>query len=167
MGALLVESKSQPSHRPPDVVQSYQQETADATVHRIASIRADRFRAREDAQQREKRRLKEAREARHDRIVALKADRREERTINSSSKVSLSGIAGCIAEYESGGDPRAENPTTTASGLYQFVDGTWNGYGGYYHAADAPVSVQTERFYQVWDGGNGASQWVVAHNCGY
>ena len=85
----------------------------------------------------------------------------------TSTRVDMSGIAGCIAKYESGGNPRAENPTTTASGLYQFVDGTWNNYGGYSRASLAPASVQTEKFYQVWNGGQGAGNWVVAPRCGY
>jgi hypothetical protein len=82
-------------------------------------------------------------------------------------KTSLTGIAACIAKYESGGNPRAENPNSTASGLYQFIKGTWNNYKGYAEAKDAPVSVQTEKFYQVWDNGRGASQWVVSGRCGY
>ena len=84
-----------------------------------------------------------------------------------TSRVSLTGIAACIAKYESGGNPRAQNPNSTASGLYQFVDGTWNNYGGYSRAMYAPASVQTEKFYQVWNGGAGAGNWVVAPRCGY
>lgn len=82
-------------------------------------------------------------------------------------KVSLSGIAACIAKYESGGNPRAENPNSSASGLFQFIDGTWNHFGGYSRAKYAPVSVQLEKFYQVWDNGRGAGHWVVAYKCGY
>lgn len=80
-------------------------------------------------------------------------------------EASPSGIAACIAKYESGGNPTAQNPNSSASGLYQFVDGTWGNYKGYSRAMYAPVSVQTERFYQVWDGGRGASQWVVSPRC--
>ncbi len=65
----------------------------------------------------------------------------------------------CVLARESGGDPRAENPVSTASGLWQFVDGTWGGYGGYSHASYAPVSVQNDRARQVWAGGAGASNW--------
>lgn len=82
-------------------------------------------------------------------------------------RVALTGIAACIAKYESGGNPRAENPNSSASGLYQFIDGTWNHFGGYARAKDAPVSVQTQKFYQLWDNGRGAGHWVVAGRCGY
>lgn len=82
-------------------------------------------------------------------------------------KVGLSGIASCIAKYESGGNPRAQNPHSTASGLFQFVNGTWNHFGGYARAMYAPVSVQLKKFYIVWNNGRGAGNWVVAHKCGY
>ena len=32
---------------------------------------------------------------------------------------------------ESGGDIRAQNPTSSASGKWQFIASTWAGYGGY------------------------------------
>lgn len=80
-------------------------------------------------------------------------------------KVSLSGIAACIAKYESGGNPRAQNPSSTASGLFQFVNGTWNHFGGYARAMYAPISVQLQKFYIVWDGGRGAGNWVTAYKC--
>lgn len=35
-----------------------------------------------------------------------------------------------LIECESGGNPTAQNPTSTASGLYQIIDGTWQGFGG-------------------------------------
>jgi hypothetical protein len=85
----------------------------------------------------------------------------------SRESVGPSGIASCIAKYESGGNPRAENPRSTASGLYQFIDGTWNKFGGYSRAKDAPVAIQTKKFYQVWDHGRGARNWVVSPRCGY
>lgn len=87
--------------------------------------------------------------------------------ISKAKKVSLSGIASCIAKYESGGNPRAQNPHSTASGLFQFIDGTWNHFGGYARAMYAPVSVQLKKFYIVWDGGRGAHNWVVAPKCGW
>lgn len=76
-----------------------------------------------------------------------------------------SGGGGCVPDYivqrESGGDYNAENPTSTASGKYQFLDGTWGGYGGYQHASDAPPAVQDARACEVWANGAGASHWAV------
>jgi len=65
-----------------------------------------------------------------------------------------------IMMRESRGDIRAENPDSSASGKWQFMDGTWNGYGGYAHASDAPESVQDARAREVWAGGRGASHWA-------
>lgn len=51
-------------------------------------------------------------------------------------------IPSYICARESGGNIRAQNPVSSASGKYQILDSTWNGYGGYVHAKDAPESVQ-------------------------
>ncbi len=55
----------------------------------------------------------------------------------------------CVIAHESGGDPKAENPTSSASGLFQFIDGTWVGNArwvpearGYARASHAPGRVQ-------------------------
>ena len=50
--------------------------------------------------------------------------------------------AACIVTAESGDNATAQNPDSSASGLFQDLDTTWNGYDGYAHAKDAPVSVQ-------------------------
>lgn len=60
---------------------------------------------------------------------------------------------------ESGGNIRAKNPSSSASGKWQFLDSTWQGYGGYPRAMDAPEDVQDGRARQLWGGGSGCSHW--------
>jgi hypothetical protein len=50
-----------------------------------------------------------------------------------------------IGKVESGGSYSAQSKTSSASGKYQYLDTTWNNYGGYKRAADAPPDVQEKR----------------------
>lgn len=58
------------------------------------------------------------------------------------------GFLACVRRHESGGNYQAQNPTSTASGAYQFLNSTWRtlsaraGYGGYSTAASAPPYIQ-------------------------
>lgn len=78
----------------------------------------------------------------------------------------------CTVAIESHGNPYAVNPGhsgapygdpgdpwTHASGLVQFMPGTWNGYHGYAYAAAAPVHDQYLREAEVFNHGSGASNW--------
>lgn len=55
-----------------------------------------------------------------------------------------------LALQESSGNPTAQNPASSASGKYQYIDGTWNSHAKLYykpavqfvHAKDAPEEVQ-------------------------
>jgi hypothetical protein len=51
-------------------------------------------------------------------------------------------VLATIREIESGNDYRAQSRGSSASGAYQFLDSSWDGYRGYTHAKDAPPAVQ-------------------------
>lgn len=60
---------------------------------------------------------------------------------------------------ESGGSLTARNPSSSASGKWQFLDSTWAGFGGYTSAYLAPESVQDAKARALWAGGAGCSHW--------
>lgn len=87
--------------------------------------------------------------------------------IGADHQARTNGRAGTCTETgifyaESGGNWRAENPRSSASGGYQFIDGTWAGHRGYGHASWAPPWAQRERFHQIWRGGAGRGHWAAS-----
>ena len=56
--------------------------------------------------------------------------------------VTASGTWGCIIQHESGGNPRAVNPSSGAGGLFQFLPSSWILYGGTGRPQDASVQEQ-------------------------
>jgi murein DD-endopeptidase MepM/ murein hydrolase activator NlpD len=81
-------------------------------------------------------------------------------------------VLATIRQLESGSDYTAHAPGSSASGAYQFLDTTWNGYGGYARAADAPPDIQdakaTEHVAHILDTNNSDVAavpvvWYIGH----
>lgn len=70
------------------------------------------------------------------------------KAVSAGTKDSLSAALEALGKVESGGDYKARNKYTSASGKYQFIDATWRGAAGaalskaYPSAWMAPASVQ-------------------------
>lgn len=54
----------------------------------------------------------------------------------------LGRILGTIGWMESRDNPTARNPNGSASGMFQYTDGTWGGFGGFPSAFMAPLIIQ-------------------------
>lgn len=60
----------------------------------------------------------------------------------------------------------AENPTSSASGKYQFIASTWEAITGLPAPASAYAEhVQDAAFDELWQGGQGASHWNPSRHC--
>lgn len=66
---------------------------------------------------------------------------------------------GEVVARESNGNYGSCNESSGACGRYQFLDSTWNNYGGYSSACDAPPAVQDQKARETWAGGAGCSHW--------
>lgn len=74
---------------------------------------------------------------------------------------------GPIIACESGGNPKAKNPSSTASGLFQFINGTWKAYGGLEFAPTARQAT-VEQQYIVANRAfarEGYSPWNASKSC--
>jgi hypothetical protein len=76
------------------------------------------------------------------------------------------GIAARIRHCESGGNYRAQNSHSTASGAYQFLNSTWTAVTGKPAPASAySPAIQDAAFWQAWAGGRGAGMWAASRSC--
>jgi len=77
-----------------------------------------------------------------------------------------SGFEACVIQAESGGDPRAYNSSSGASGLYGFLLSTWDSLGlGYPGGAyTAPPSVQHQGF-EIEFARAGTAPWRPYDGC--
>lgn len=85
-------------------------------------------------------------------------------TAPDASAAETSDVLGAIARCESGGNIRATNPRSTASGKYQFLDSTWRGLGGSGRAKDAPESVQDAMAAKLL-AQSGTAPWNPSRTC--
>jgi nucleoid-associated protein YgaU len=74
------------------------------------------------------------------------------------------GTLDAIAKCESGGDPRAQNPHSTASGKYQMLDSTWRGLGGSGRAKDASEGAQDAMAAKLL-ARSGTAPWNPSRGC--
>lgn len=79
-------------------------------------------------------------------------------------RVGFSALELRISWCESKHDYRAENPTSTASGRWQVIDGTWARYAGYRHASSAPPWIQ-DRWARAYFDKNGYRAWNASRRC--
>lgn len=71
---------------------------------------------------------------------------------------------GPIISCESGGRASATNPSSTASGLFQFLDSTWRSVGGSGRAKDASVAEQYARAERLY-AQQGTTPWNASRSC--
>lgn len=81
--------------------------------------------------------------------------------------VNPSGVLDEIARCESGGSYTAQNPSSSASGKYQFIDSTWRAYRGSSSAARAKDAspAEQEAAAQRLYAAQGTTPWNASKSC--
>lgn len=104
-------------------------------------------------------------ELREDKPRDSQPERITEVTATEAPQPSLTGIAGRISYCESGGR-NSDNPVSSASGYFQFIDSTWSWVTNLPPPAKAySYEQQKEAFLKLWDEGRGASHWQPSRYC--
>lgn len=94
-------------------------------------------------------------------VIARWTERRREDALTPYGNWAIPGY---IVQCESTFQNLPPN-SAGASGYYQIIPSTWAGYGGGAYASqayEAPKVDQDIVAGRIWDGGNGAGQWVCA-----
>jgi LysM domain len=75
------------------------------------------------------------------------------------------GFEGCVISHESSGDPDAQNPDSTASGLFGFLTSTWTAVTGLPGPArDYSVATQEAAFSKLY-AEDGTAPWAPYDGC--
>ena len=85
----------------------------------------------------------------------------------AASAATLPAVLSAIKQCESGGNYTAVNPTSGASGAYQFLTSTWRSLSasaGYATAAAAPPAVQDAAALELYNE-EGTTPWVSSESC--
>lgn len=67
-----------------------------------------------------------------------------------------------VMQCESGGNPNAKNPSSSASGLFQMLRGWWDGEWQF-DPFDPEQNVRHASY--LWAGGSGISHWNASRHC--
>lgn len=79
--------------------------------------------------------------------------------------VSAGGFEACVIQAESGGNPVAQNPSSTASGLFGFLNTTWTAVTGLPGPARAYPAAQQEAAFQKLYAEAGTAPWAAYDGC--
>lgn len=73
-------------------------------------------------------------------------------------------VALCVIQNESGGDPEAENPRSSATGLFQVLSSLWSDHYGVSYTELLDPNVNTRVARAIWDE-SGWAAWSAYRRC--
>jgi hypothetical protein len=85
-------------------------------------------------------------------------------TVQNSSAYTLPPIFAKIKQCESGNDYTRVSKVSSASGAFQFLDSTWNNFGGYARAYEAPPAIQDQMALIEYNS-SGLRAWSSSSSC--
>lgn len=103
-------------------------------------------------------------EAPQPRTRLREASRSRQPSSTANARLTLPAVLLRIRWCESRDQYDAENPTSTASGAWQILDGTWNGWRGYARAVHAPRRVQDAKALVLYRD-RGTKPWNASRRC--